>query len=76
MANITNIPSNAGNWLPDKNIVEYKWVRFLQANKITKKLMTIFFNNPILPPMQKYLTYKNMDKIKAWLTELPYDKIT
>ena len=48
----------------------------MQATKITKGLMTMFFSNPILTPMQKHLSSKNVDKMKILLTELLYSKIT
>ncbi len=35
-----------------------------------------FFNNPDLAPMREHLSYKNVDKIRALLTELPYGKVT
>ena len=48
----------------------------MQANKITKRSMTISFSNPTLAPMQKHLNYKNMGKIRALLTKLQYGKVT
>lgn len=38
--------------------------------------MTIFFTNPDLASMQEHLNYKNIDKMKALLIELPNSKIT
>ena len=76
MADIANISSEADNYLPYKNNIEYEWVKFIQTNKMTKRLMTIFFGNPTLVPIEKDLSYKNMDKIKALLTKLLYDKVT
>lgn len=38
--------------------------------------MGIFFNNFDLALIQKHLSYKNMDKMRALLTELPYSKVT
>ena len=35
----------------------------------------MFFRNSTLALMQKYLSYKNIDKIKALLTKLSYDKV-
>ena len=34
-----------------------------------------FFNSPDLVPMQKYLSYKNVDEMRALLIELPYSKV-
>ena len=34
-----------------KNNVEYKWVRFMQASKMTKGSMIMFFSNPTLIPI-------------------------
>ena len=38
--------------------------------------MEIFFNNLNLAPMQKHLSYKSVNKMSIWLTELQYGKIT
>ncbi len=51
MADVIDIPTDVKNCLPFKKNVEYKWTRFMQASKMTKKLMTIFFSNPILAPI-------------------------
>ena len=48
----------------------------MQASKIIKKLIAIFFNNFDMVVILKYQSYKNVDKIKALLTKLLYDKIT
>ncbi len=64
------------NGLPFKNNVEYAWVKFMQDNKMTKKSMGMFFNNPDLAPMRKHLSYKNVDEMRALLTELPYGKVS
>ena len=48
----------------------------MQASKMTKRSMTIFFNNLTLASIQEYSSYKNVDKIRALLIELPYNKIT
>ena len=42
---------------------------------MTKRLMTMFFSNPTLALMREHQNYKNMDKIKALLTELLYGKV-
>ena len=59
-----------------KNNVEYAWAKIMQTSKMLKESIGMFFNNPDLAPMQQHLSYKNMDKIKTLLTELPYGKIT
>ena len=43
---------------------------------MTKELMTMFFINPNLTSIWEYLSYKNVDKMKALLIQLPYNKIT
>ncbi len=48
----------------------------MQANKMTKGSMTMFFSNHTLASMREHLSYKNMDKMRALLIELPYGKIT
>ncbi len=48
----------------------------MQASKITKESMIMFFSNPTLASMQEHLSYKNMDEMRALLTELPYGKVT
>ena len=73
---LANIPVvKDDNCLPLKNNVEYIWARFMQANKTIKRLMTIFFINLDLASMQEHLSYKDMDEMKALLTELLYGKI-
>lgn len=37
--------------------------------------MKMFFNNSNLAFIQKHLNYKHMNKIKALLTELLYNKV-
>ena len=64
------------NGLLFKNNIEYIQAKFIQDSKITKRLIGMFFNNLDLAFMPKYLNYKNVDKMKALLTKLPYDKIT
>lgn len=34
-----------------KNNVEYAWAKFIQDNKMIKKLMKMIFNNPNLAPI-------------------------
>ncbi len=48
----------------------------MQASKMTKRSMRMFFSNPTLAPMREHLSYKNVDGMKALLTELPYGKVT
>ncbi len=48
----------------------------MQASKMTKGSMTIFFSNHTLAPMRKHLSYKNVDEMRALLIELPYSKVT
>ena len=40
-----------------------------------KESIIMFLSNLTLVPMQKHQNYKNMDKIKALLIKLPYDKV-
>ncbi len=76
MADVADIPGDADNRLPFKNNVEYEWARFMQASKMTKRSMTMFFSNPTLASMREHLSYKNMDEMWALLTELTYGKVT
>lgn len=76
MADVTNILGDTDNYLPFKNNVEYEWSRFIQANKMMKESMIIFFSNPTLAPIREHLSYKNVDKMGAFLTELLYSKVT
>lgn len=55
--------------------VKYAWARLMQASKMIKRSMTMFFTNSDLALMWEHLNYKNVDKIRALLIELPYDKI-
>ena len=75
IADIADIPGDTNNCLSFKNNVEYEWARFMQVCKMTKRSMTMFFNYPTLAPMREYQNYKNMDKMRALLTELLYGKI-
>lgn len=74
MANIPVIDNN--NCLPFKNNIQYIWTRFMQASKIIITSMTMFFTNHHLARIWEYLNNKNMDKIRALLQELLYDKVT
>ncbi len=76
MADVADIPGDADNRLPLKINVENKWARFIQASKMTKGSKTIFFSNSTLAHMREHLSYKNVDKIRALLKELPYSKVT
>ena len=74
MANISVVEDN--NHFPFEDNDEYIWARFMQASKMIKELMTIFLvTNLTLTPMRKYLSYKNVDKMKALLTELSYYQV-
>lgn len=42
---------------------------------MTKELMEMFFNNLNLVLMREYLSYRNVDEMRALLTELPYGKV-
>ncbi len=76
MADVADILGDMDNRLPFKNNVEYEWARFKQSSKMTKESMTMFFSNPTLAPMWEHLSYKNVDEMRALLTELLYDKVT
>ena len=77
MAYMADIPiEQDNNCLPFKNNVKYAWAKFMQTSKMLKGSMGMFFNNPDLAPMRQHLSYKNVDKIRALLTELPYGKVT
>lgn len=76
IVNVTNISNNANNCLLFKNTIEYEQARFIQVNKMIKKLIIIFFSNSTLVSMWKHLSYKNIDKIRALLTKLSYNKVT
>lgn len=58
-----------------KNNMEYAQAKFIQASKMSKKSMDIFFNNSDLALIQEYLSYKNGDKMGALLRKLSYGKI-
>lgn len=74
MANKPVIKNN--NCLILKNNIEYIWARFIQANNMTTKWLTIiFYINPNLVLMWRHLSYKNIDRIMAWLIKLVYDKV-
>ena len=47
----------------------------MQTSKMLKGSMGMFFNNPDLAPMRQHLNYKNVDEMRALLTELPYGKV-
>ncbi len=56
MADVADIPGDVDNRLPFKNNIEYKWARFMQASKMTKGSITMFFSKPTLAPMRKHLS--------------------
>lgn len=64
------------NYFPLKDNMKYAQAKFMQASKILKESIDMLFNNLDLVFLQQYLDYKNIDKIKALLIELPYNKIT
>ncbi len=64
------------NSLLFKNNVEYALAKFTQDNKMTKRSMGMFFNNPDFTPIGEHLSYRNIDEMKVLLTELPYGKRT
>ena len=43
---------------------------------MTKESMRMFFSNLTLALLQKHLSYKNVDKMRALLKGLSYGKIT
>ena len=47
----------------------------MQTSKMPKRSMTMFFTNLNLALMQAHLSYKNVDKIRALLTELLYTRV-
>ncbi len=51
MVDVIDILGDINNCQPFKNNVEYKWARIMQASKMTKGFMTIFFSNPTLVPI-------------------------
>ena len=76
MAYMADIPiEQDNNCFPFKNNVEYAWAKFMQTSKMSKGSMGMFFNNPDLAPMRQHLNYKNVDEMRALLTELPYGKV-
>ena len=48
----------------------------MQINKISKGSIGMFYNNLDLVPMQQYLSYKNVNKMKTLLIKLLYSKVT
>ena len=77
MAYMADIPiEQDNNCFPFKNNVEYAWAKFMQTSKMSKGSMDMFFNNSELALMRQHLSYKNVDKMRALLTELLYDKVT
>ncbi len=75
IANIADIPGDVDNRLPFKNNAEYEWARFMQTSKMTKGSMTMFFSNLTLASMRNHLNYKNVNKMRALWTKLPYGKV-
>lgn len=76
MANMANIPDiENNNCLLFQNNVKYMWAKLMQANKMIKSLVIIFFNNLNLASIRKYLCYKNMDIMTVLLIKLLYSKV-
>lgn len=50
------------NCLIFENYVKYIWTRFMQASKMTKSSMTIFFINPDLASIQEHQVTKTLIK--------------
>lgn len=73
IVNIQVIKDN--NCLLFRNNTKYTWARFMQANKITKSSIVIFFTNLNLAFIWKHPRYKNIDKIKDLLTKLLYGRV-
>ena len=72
VADIANIPVIKDiNFLLFKNNINYTWAKFMQASKITKRLLTMVFTNSNLASIREYLNYKILDKMRALLTKLP-----
>ena len=77
MAYMENIPVDVDNNCHlFKHSVDYAGAKFLQASKMSKESMDMFFSNLDLVPMWKRLNYKNVNKMQALLTKLPYGKVT
>ena len=55
--------------------MEYAWAKFMQASKMSKKAISMFFNNLDLALIYQHLSYKILDEITMLLIELPHDKI-
>lgn len=65
MVDIVNILiDHNSNCLLFKNNVEYTWAKFIQASKMSKSSIDMFFNNLDLALMQQYLSYKNVNKMR------------
>lgn len=58
ISNILVIEINNCLWF--KNNIKYVKIKFIQANKITKELMTILFTNLNLTLIRKYQGYNNI----------------
>lgn len=56
IVNVADILGNADNYLLFNNNIEYKWPIFIQAGKIIKESITMFFSNPTLVLMQEHLS--------------------
>lgn len=76
MIYIANIPIDQDNncFLLRNNVI-YAYAKFMQAGKMSKKLIDMFFNNLDLIPIQQHLNQKNKNKMKALLMKLSYGKV-
>lgn len=73
---MTDIPIDwDNNCLLFKNNVKYRWAKYMQASKMSKELIYMFFDNANLALMQQYLSHKNINEIKTLLIKLSYDKV-
>lgn len=57
-----------------KNNVKYAEVKFMPS-KMSKRLISMFFNNFNLVLIEQHLSYKNIDKIRELLIKLIYSKV-
>lgn len=77
MAYMEDVPVDVDNdYHPFRYGVDYAWAKFLQASKMLKGSMGIFFSDLDLVPIRERLSYKNVDEMQALLTELLYGKVT
>lgn len=76
MAYIKDIQVNIdNNCYLFKNNVDYILAKFIQASKILKRSIDMFFSNFNLASIKKQLSYKNVNKMQVLLTELQYNNV-